>query len=176
MTAKILCLDFYSCTFDQAVFSLFFPKTSLVFHRANDSIYILSDCIQHEFFIHFIYKTIIKTAVISIFFNITEIYTSVWMERVCYFRIPHSLWIFTWDFSGSSYHCSLIFITFFSQYPFQHYIYTDSVLYVHIHCSQRSRISQRYGYSALLFPFLCDAISKSEKVTQCQCVTKERRK
>ena len=35
MTAKIPCLDFYSRTFDQAVFSLFFPQTSIYAKGSN---------------------------------------------------------------------------------------------------------------------------------------------
>ena len=35
MTAKIPCLDFYSRTFDKAVFSLFFPQTSIYAKGSN---------------------------------------------------------------------------------------------------------------------------------------------
>ena len=35
MTAKIPCLDFYSRTFDQAVFSLFFPQTPIYAKGSN---------------------------------------------------------------------------------------------------------------------------------------------
>jgi len=35
LTAKIPCLDFYSRTFDQAVFSLFFSQTSIYAKENN---------------------------------------------------------------------------------------------------------------------------------------------
>ena len=45
------------------------------------TVHCISDCIQHEFFVHFICRTVIKTPKVFVFFDITEM--SFCLDRTC---------------------------------------------------------------------------------------------
>ena len=117
---KSLVWIFTAALLIKLFFPLFFPQTSLIFHWENGSIYIPSDCIQHEFFVHFICGTVIKTAEIFVFFDITEI--SFCLDLTC---LPFQNSTLTLDV------CMGFFTQFLPLLIDLHYLVFLSILWVH---------------------------------------------